>query len=135
MKLHRFAVALAAANVISLQACVGRWQSVICAESSHIHNDEGGAPEVMAGIKLWTIPTADGKLTPELIKPQLARLGNLHQSQPAVISISNTTELGTVYRASEIAAIAASNACIPVLNSSPDTLPETESTPSIRASA
>ncbi|MEN9731744.1 MAG: hypothetical protein RL488_1054, partial [Actinomycetota bacterium] len=55
------------ANVVALQACTKRWEAVICAETAHIVTDEGGAPEKMAGLKLWTIPTPDGKLTPELI--------------------------------------------------------------------
>jgi threonine aldolase len=94
------------ANVIALQACTQRWEAVICAESAHVHVDEGGAPESVAGIKLWTIPTLDGKLTPELIATQVWDIGVPHRAQPGVVTITNTTELGTVYRIEEIRAIA-----------------------------
>ena len=94
------------ANVVALQAATKRWEAVICAETAHIHADEGGAPEKMAGLKLWTIPTADGKLTVEQIKTQVFDIGFVHRAQPGVISITQTTELGTVYAPSEIKAIA-----------------------------
>ena len=94
------------ANVVALQAATKRWEAVICAETAHIHADEGGAPEKMAGLKLWTIPTSDGKLTVEQIKTQVFDIGFVHRAQPGVISITQTTELGTVYAPSEIRAIA-----------------------------
>ncbi len=94
------------ANVLALQSATQRWQAVICAANAHIHNDEGGAPENVAGLKLWTIPTADGKLTPELVATQLFDIGFVHRAQPGVVSISNTTEFGTVYTADEIRALA-----------------------------
>ena len=93
-------------NVIALSSVVRRWEAVICAETAHINSDEGGAPEKMAGIKLWTIPTTDGKLTPELVKPYLFDIGSVHRAQISVISITQTTELGTVYSAAEIKALA-----------------------------
>lgn len=93
------------ANVVALQACTKRWEAVICAETAHIVTDEGGAPEKMAGLKLWTLPTPDGKLTPELIETQMFDIGSVHRAQPAVVSITNTTELGTLYTAAEIKAI------------------------------
>ncbi len=93
------------ANVVALQACTKRWEAVICAETAHIVTDEGGAPEKMAGLKLWTIPTPDGKLTPELIDTQMFDIGSVHRAQPAVVSITQTTELGTLYTAAEIKAI------------------------------
>lgn len=94
------------ANVVALQAATERWQAVICAESAHIHSDEGGAPEKMAGLKLWTVPTASGKLTPAMVESQIFDVGFVHRAQPGVVSISNTTEFGTVYSAAEIAALA-----------------------------
>ncbi|MEY4310665.1 MAG: hypothetical protein RLZ71_591 [Actinomycetota bacterium] len=93
------------ANVVALQACVRRWEAVICAETAHINSDEGGAPEKVAGLKLWTIPTNDGKLTPELISKQMVFKGSVHHSQPAVVSITQTTELGTLYTPAEVKAI------------------------------
>ncbi|MFM1779450.1 MAG: hypothetical protein RIS51_595, partial [Actinomycetota bacterium] len=94
------------ANVIALQAATKRWEAVICVESAHIHVDEGGAPEKMAGLKLWTVPSTDGKLTVEAAKSQIFDLGVVHRAQPAVISITQTTEMGTLYQPSEIKALA-----------------------------
>ncbi|MFC5833247.1 threonine aldolase family protein [Nonomuraea insulae] len=96
-----------AANVVSLRSMTAQWEAVICAESAHINTDEGGAPEVAGGIKLLTVPTPDGKLTPELIDRQAWGFGDVHRAQPKVVSISNTTELGTLYTPGEITAICA----------------------------
>ncbi|MEO3871362.1 low specificity L-threonine aldolase [Nonomuraea sp. B12E4] len=96
-----------AANVVSLRAMTAQWEAVICAESAHINTDEGGAPEVAGGIKLLTVPTPDGKLTPELINRQAWGFGDVHRAQPRVVSISNTTELGTVYTPDELTALCA----------------------------
>jgi threonine aldolase len=95
------------ANVVALQAALNRWEAVICAQSAHIHADEGGAPEKMGGIKLWTVPTPDGKLTPALIDSQVFDLGFVHRAQPGVVSITQTTEMGTLYTPKEIKALAA----------------------------
>ena len=94
------------ANVVALQAATKRWEAVICVESAHIHVDEGGAPEKMAGLKLWTVPTSDGKLSVEAAQSQIFDVGFVHRAQPAVISITQTTEMGTVYQPHEIAALA-----------------------------
>lgn len=94
------------ANVVALQAMTERWQSVICAETAHIHVDECGAPEKVAGLKLLTVPTADGKLTPELIDRQAYGFDDEHRAQPGVVAITQSTELGTCYTPEEIAAIA-----------------------------
>jgi len=94
------------ANVIALQAATSRWEAVICAETAHIHVDEGGAPEKMAGLKLWTVATPDGKLTPEMVESQIFDLGVVHRAQTAVVSITQTTESGTLYQPAEIKAIA-----------------------------
>jgi threonine aldolase len=94
------------ANVVALQAATERWGAVICPENAHIHNDEGGAPEKMAGLKLWTVPTQTGKLTPEMVESQIFDVGFVHRAQPGVVSISNTTEFGTVYSPDEVRALA-----------------------------
>ncbi|MFD7555787.1 MULTISPECIES: threonine aldolase family protein [unclassified Streptomyces] len=93
------------ANVTALQAMTDRWGAVICAETAHINVDEGGAPERMAGIKLLTVPTPDGKLTPELIDRQAWGWEDEHRAMPQVVSITQNTELGTVYTVDEIRAI------------------------------
>ena len=82
------------------------WQGVVCAESAHLNVDEGGAPEAMAGIKLLTVPTPDGKLTTELVERRMTRIGDEHVVQPGVVSITQSTELGTLYTVEEMAALA-----------------------------
>ena len=82
-----------------------RWEAVICAESAHINVDECGAPERVGGLKLLTVPTPGGKLTPELVDLQAWGYGDQHRAQPKVVSITQSTELGTCYTVEEIAAI------------------------------
>src|SRR5687768_11319324 len=83
-----------------------RWGAVISASTAHINSDEGGAPERVGGIKLLTVPTPDGKLTPELIDREAWGWGDEHRAQPLVVSITQTTELGTAYSVEEIRTIA-----------------------------
>jgi threonine aldolase len=94
------------ANVAALQALIRPFQAVVCAETAHINVDECGAPERFVGCKLLPIETADGKLRPEQIEPLLARLGDEHHVQPRVVSLSQPTELGTVYTIAELRALA-----------------------------
>ncbi|MEW1952206.1 low specificity L-threonine aldolase [Terrabacter sp. NPDC080008] len=94
------------ANVVALQALLPRWGAVVCADTAHINTDEGGAPERMGSIKLLTVPTPDGKLTPELVDRQAWGFGDEHRAQPLVVSITQTTELGTCYTPDEVKAIA-----------------------------
>ena len=89
-----------------LQSMLPRWGAVVCAETAHIHTDENGAPERVGGLKLLTVPTPDGKLTPELIDRQAWGWGDEHRAQPLAVSITQTTELGTCYTPDEIRAIA-----------------------------
>lgn len=93
------------ANVVGLQSMLPRWGAVVCAATAHIHVDEGGAPEKSAGIKLLTVPTPDGKLTPELIDAEAWGWGDEHRAQPLVVAITQSTELGTLYTPEEIRAI------------------------------
>jgi threonine aldolase len=94
------------ANVIGLQSMLPRWGAVICAQTAHINTDENAAPERVAGLKLLTVPTPDGKLTPELIDREAWGWGDEHRAQPLAVSITQTTELGTAYTAAEVRAIA-----------------------------
>jgi threonine aldolase len=94
------------ANVVSLTSILPRWGAVIAADTAHINTDEGGAPERMTGLKLLTVPAPDGKLTPELIDREAWGWGDEHRAQPLAVSITNTTELGTLYTVDEIRAIA-----------------------------
>jgi threonine aldolase len=95
-----------AANVLSLQAMCERWEAVICAEGAHADLDEGGAPEKVAGLKLLTVPHVHGKLTPDAVDRQAWGFGVQHRAQPRVVTITQSTELGTVYTVEEIAALA-----------------------------
>ncbi|HET7475249.1 MAG TPA: beta-eliminating lyase-related protein [Dermatophilaceae bacterium] len=90
------------ANVVALQALTSRWESVVCAESAHVNVDECGAPERM-GLKLLSVETPDGKLTPALVDRRAWGFGDEHHSQPKVVSLTQSTELGTVYTVAELA--------------------------------
>ncbi len=96
-----------AANIIGLQAALPRWGAVICVETAHLNLDEGGAPEKVAGIKLWYVPNkhGNGKLTPEMVQPELRDFGFVHRAQQGAISITNSTEYGTVYSPAEVSAL------------------------------
>ncbi|QEO14668.1 low specificity L-threonine aldolase [Agromyces intestinalis] len=94
------------ANVTALQSMLPRWGAVISAKTAHINSDEGGAPERVGGMKLLTVEAPDGKLTPELVDREAWGWGDEHRAQPLVVSITQTTELGTAYTADEIRALA-----------------------------
>lgn len=94
------------ANVVALTSALPRWGAVVATATAHIHTDEAGAPERVSGLKLLTMPTPDGKLTPELIATEAWGWGNEHRAQPLAVSIAQTTELGTLYAPDEVRAIA-----------------------------
>jgi threonine aldolase len=95
-----------AANVLGLEAVLRPHQAVICAAEAHINVDECGAPERFTGCKLLIVETTDGKLRPADITARLGSMGDEHRVQPKVVSISQATELGTVYWPGEIQALA-----------------------------
>lgn len=92
-------------NVVALQALLPRWGAVVCAATAHINVDEGGAPERTGGLKLYAVPTADGKLTPALLDTEAYGFGNEHRAQPLAVSLTQATELGTVYSEAEMRAL------------------------------
>lgn len=94
------------ANVLGLKAITQSFQTIICAETAHVHVDECGAPENFTGCKLVLVPTTDGKLRVEQIKPRLYGVGVEHHVQPGVISVSQATEMGTVYTKKELKTLA-----------------------------
>jgi threonine aldolase len=94
------------ANVIALTSALPRWGAVISTTTAHIHTDENAAPERMSGLKLLPVPTPDGKLTPDLIATEAWGWGDEHRAQPLAVSITQTSELGTLYTVAEIRAIA-----------------------------
>jgi threonine aldolase len=93
------------ANVVGLQCLLRPWEGVICADSAHIVVDECGAPERFTGSKLIDLPAVHGKLRPEQLGPQLHALGDEHHVQPRVLSITQSTEMGTVYSLEELRAL------------------------------
>ncbi len=94
------------ANVLALSLLLRRHEAVICAESAHINTDECGAPERLTGAKLLLVPTADGKITPEQIAEKLTGRGDDHRSQPGLVALTQSTELGTCYTLAELRKVA-----------------------------
>jgi len=94
-----------AANVLGLSAATKPYNAVICPDTAHIHVDECGAPEKFTGCKLLPVSTPDGKLSVELIQQHMHGFGFEHHVQPRVISLTQSTELGTVYTVNEIRTI------------------------------
>lgn len=92
-------------NIIALQLITEPYNFILCAGTGHIYVDECGAPVKSTGCQLIAIDTADGKLTPELIKKHLHGFGDQHHSQPGAIYLAEATELGTVYTPDELRAI------------------------------
>lgn len=96
-----------AANVLGISAVTRSWNSVITAFSAHIEQDECGAPEKFAGCKVLTVDTPDGKIEPEMLVKHMHGFDFEHHSQPAVISITQATEMGTIYTPEEIKTLSA----------------------------
>jgi threonine aldolase len=94
------------ANILSLQAVTRSFHSVLCSDYAHINTDECGAPEKHTGCKLIPLPHQDGKITLDSVRHAYHGIGDQHHSQPRVISITQSTEMGTVYRPEEIQALA-----------------------------
>lgn len=94
------------ANILALSAIAHSSDAIICASTAHINCDECGAPEKFIGAKLIPIEHKDGKIYPETVKKYLGHYGEQHHSQPKIISISQPTELGTLYKPEEIKALA-----------------------------
>ncbi len=95
------------ANVLGLQAITEPFHAIICADGAHINVDECGAPEKFTGCKLLPVPSENGKISIDSIEKALYGIGDQHHVQPRVVSISQTTEQGTVYTAREVKALAA----------------------------
>ncbi len=95
------------ANVLSISSATHSYNAVLCADTSHIYNDESSAPETFTGCRFFPLPAnEEGKLTPAIIKERLIRTGDVHYAQTRLISITQSTEYGTLYTADEIKAIA-----------------------------
>ncbi len=94
------------ANVVALTGLLPRWGAVVTTSTAHLHTDENGAPERVGGLKLLTVDAPDGKLTPELVDRQAWGWGDEHRAQPLAVSITQTTELGTLYTPDEVRTLA-----------------------------
>lgn len=95
------------ANVLSISSATQSYNAVLCADTSHIYCDESSAPETFTGCRFFAIPANEqGKLTVENIRERLIRKGDVHYAQTAMVSITQSTEYGTVYTPAEIRAIA-----------------------------
>ncbi|WP_276134974.1 threonine aldolase family protein [Polluticoccus soli] len=95
------------ANVLSISSATMSYNAVLCADVSHIYCDESSAPETFTGCRFFPLPANDeGKLTPEVIQQRLMRKGDVHYAQTKLLSITQSTEYGTVYKPEEIKAIA-----------------------------
>ena len=95
-----------AANCLSLKAVTESYHAVICAEAAHIYVDECGAPEKFTGCKLVPVPTENGKMTVNAVAAAYHGVGDEHHVQPRVISITQATEVGTVYKPQEVEELA-----------------------------
>ncbi|HEY4947378.1 MAG TPA: beta-eliminating lyase-related protein, partial [Acidimicrobiales bacterium] len=93
------------ANVVGLQSLLRPFEAVICAESAHINVDECGAPERFLGSKLIAVATPDGKLTPDLVEAAAVGTGDEHHVQPRVVSVTQSTEVGTCYTVEQVIAL------------------------------
>ena len=94
------------ANILAIRTLTRPYEAVVCPFTAHINENETGAPEALMGCKLFTTPTPDGKLTPQMVQHWLTyATGNQHRNQPRVVSITQPTELGTLYTVEEICAL------------------------------
>lgn len=96
-----------AANVLGLKSIVRSHNAILCAETAHLHVDECGAPEALIGAKLLPVPSRQGKIMPHDCLARLAGRGDVHHNEPSVLSITQSTECGTVYTLEELRAISA----------------------------
>ena len=95
-----------AANVLGISSVARSWNTIVTANTAHLNTDECGAPEKLMGCKVLTVDTPDGKITVEMIEKHIQGFGFEHHSQPKIISITQSTEMGTVYTVKEIKKIA-----------------------------
>jgi threonine aldolase len=93
------------ANVVALGAMTTRWSAVICTSAAHIAVDECGAPEKVMGLKLLAVPSYDAKITPAQVAAAITGVGDEHRAQPTVLSLTQSTESGTLYTPDELAAL------------------------------
>ncbi len=94
------------ANVVALMSMLPRWGGVVATEHAHLNTDENGAPERVGGVKVLAVPAPHAKLGPDAVERFAGDLGDPHRAQPLVVSLTQSTELGTLYTPAEIRAVA-----------------------------
>jgi threonine aldolase len=94
------------ANVVGLMSLTDRWSGVVCSDVAHINTDECAAPERVGGLKLLPVPAPHGKLTTELVDREARGFEDEHRAKPAVLSLTQSTELGAVYTPDEVKTLA-----------------------------
>jgi len=93
------------ANVVSLTALSPRWGGVVVSDVAHVNTDENGAPERVGGLKLLACPSVDGRITPDDVARWAGQRDDVHRAHPAVLSLTQSTELGTVYPLEDLRAL------------------------------
>ncbi|MGF0114995.1 threonine aldolase family protein [Promicromonospora sp. Marseille-Q5078] len=93
------------ANVVSLTALSPRWGGVVVSDVAHVNTDENGAPERVGGLKLLACPSVDGRITPDDVSRWAGQRDDVHRAHPAVLSLTQSTELGTVYALEDLRAL------------------------------
>ena len=95
------------ANVLSISSATQSYNAVLCADVSHIYCDDSSAPETFTGCRFFPLTASEeGKLTPSVIEERLVRKGDVHYAQTKLLSVTQSTEYGTVYKPEELKAIA-----------------------------
>lgn len=96
------------ANVLSLSAATQSFNAVLCGDISHIYNDESSAPETFTGCRFFALPTnKEGKLEPQTVAQKVQRKGDVHYAQIKMLSVTQSTEYGTIYSIDELRALSA----------------------------
>ena len=90
------------ANTLSLRAMARSWQCILCSETAHIRNTESASVEAIVGVKLTALPTVAGKIKAEDIPRFTSPVISQHQPQPRILSLTQSTERGTVYSVAEL---------------------------------
>ena len=95
------------ANVLSLRTALRPWEGAIVSANAHLHTDEVGAPEAIAGVKLLVAETVDGRITLDGLRALVEQPNDEHAVKPGLVSLTQATELGTLYSLEDLRALAA----------------------------
>lgn len=98
-----FAFTGTAANIIALASAVQPWHEILCSDVAHVLLDEAGGPVRLSGAQLTRLPSQDGLIAPDELDRRVARRGEVHHSQPRIVTITQSTENGRVWTAPAMA--------------------------------